>query len=149
MLFRSIFIVLRSGLKFLANFTEWARRLLAALQAWWQRLFGWWNVDRGRQGEAEELAEKFTPAPFSAFRNPFLYETGAGRSPEELVCYSFDALQAWAREHGVERQPDETPLEFTERFCQETPGLETETRRLVGLYARVAYARGKIGRAHV
>src|SRR5260370_1921964 len=35
-----IFFVLRSGLKFLANFTDWAKRLLAAIQAWWAGLFG-------------------------------------------------------------------------------------------------------------
>src|SRR5205807_3824539 len=77
-----VIVVLRSGLKWLANFTDWARRLLAALEAWWQGLFG--RRPRGeRQAEdaaAETAVKKLRP--FSSFRNPFLDGASNQHSPE-------------------------------------------------------------------
>jgi Domain of unknown function (DUF4129) len=58
---------------------------------------------------------------------------------KEVVCYTFAALQAWARERNVERQPEETPLEFAKRLGEEFPGLETKVRRFTTLYARAVY----------
>src|SRR5262249_3588768 len=62
----------------------------------------------------------------------------------DLVCYSFEALEAWAWEQNLARQADETPLEFAERLGRETPNLTAEVRRLANLYARVAYAHGRL-----
>jgi len=140
----AVIVVLRSGLQFLANFTDWARRLLAALEAWWQALFG--RRARGDRHEAEaEAAAAFQgPPPFASFRNPFRDGAANRRAPEELVRYSFEALQALAWERGVGRNPDETPLEFAERLGEDLPAVEAEARRLVALYARAAYARGRL-----
>jgi hypothetical protein len=63
----------------------------------------------------------------------------------ELVRYSFEALQAWARERKLERQPGETPLEFAERLAQELPALEEGVRRLAAYYVGLAYARLALG----
>ncbi len=138
-----LFFLLRSGLKFLANFTTWAQRLLAALDAWWKNLFGRKEtVADPVTGEAKQVRKR--PRPFSSFSNPFRDGTAAHFSPDELATYSFDALQSWAWEHGLARGPEETPLEFAERFTSEVPALETEVRGLAGMYARVAYARGRL-----
>jgi hypothetical protein len=58
---------------------------------------------------------------------------------KELVRYTFDAMQAWARERNVERQQGETPLEFARRLGDEYPVLEADVRRLTSLYARAVY----------
>jgi hypothetical protein len=135
----------RNGLKYLANFTQWARRLLAALDAFWQRLFGWWtprmeSTEGG--GEPETIS---TPlAPFASFTNPFRNGSAARQSPEELARYSFEALEAWGREHDLARHPEETPLEFARRVSEATPSLESDVKQLAGLYARAAYARGRL-----
>lgn len=139
------FYLFRNGVKYLANFSQWARRLLAALDAFWQRLFGWLS----RQSAAPELAEKHEmrptpPVPFTSFANPFRSGSAAQQSPEELVRYSFEALEAWAREHDLERHPEETAGEFTRRLGGSTPALESEVKQLAGLYARAAYARGRL-----
>jgi hypothetical protein len=139
-----VIVLLRSGLKFLANFTDWARRLLAALAAWWQGLFAWWTRGDRQQAEAGATAAVKKPRPFASFRNPFTDGTGNQRSPEDLVRYSFEALQALAWERGVGRNPDETPLEFAARLEEDLPAVESEARRLVALYARAAYARGRL-----
>ena len=70
-------------------------------------------------------------------------------SPDELARYTFEALQSWAWERGLGRQAQETPLEFTDRLVEEVPSLEGEARRLALLYARVAYARGRLAAANL
>ena len=67
------------------------------------------------------------------FPNPF--DTGSARSwtAQELVRYTFAALQAWARERELGRQVGETAQEFAERVAGEVPPLEEGARRLAGL----------------
>jgi hypothetical protein len=139
-----VFFLLRSGLRFLANFTDWARRLLAAFQAWWQGLGALWQ--RKPQSEDQRKAEeaRVPPRPFSAYPNPFLSGRADGMSPGELVHYSFEALEAWAREQGLARQEPETPGEFAHRLGEEVPRLEKGADRLTGYYASLAYARGNL-----
>ena len=56
------------------------------------------------------------PRPFASFANPF--DTGLDQrfSPNDLVIYSFEALEAWASEHKLGRSPEETPSEFVRRL---------------------------------
>src|SRR5581483_6373164 len=120
---------------------DWLRNL-------WQSLCG----GRSAAVEAEaagEAAEEPRPAlcPFAAYRNPFV--TGAQLSPEEVVRYSFEALEAFAQERELARGQDETPLEFAERLGAELPALEADVRRLAVLYARAAYARGRLSEESV
>jgi hypothetical protein len=140
-----LFYLLRSGLRFLANFTDWARRLLEALRAWWAALFGG-GAARERGGEGVEEAEEDTPyvRPFASYADPFESGMAGGVSPNQVVRYSFEALQAWARERGLGRNPQETPLEFANRLGREVPALEDEVRRAAGLYVRVAYAKANL-----
>ncbi len=58
--------------------------------------------------------------------------------------YSFEALEAWAREHELSRTPEETALEFARRIGEATPPLDADVKRLAGLYVRAAYARGQL-----
>jgi hypothetical protein len=134
-----LFFLLRSGLKWLANFFEWARNLLDALRNFFNGLFGGWV---GGSAEKEEVASEPAPPPqpFAAFSNPFTDGTARGRSPRELVRYTFAAFEAWARERGLGRQDAETPLEFALRVGEEVPAVEDDARRLVDLFARAAYS---------
>jgi hypothetical protein len=135
-----VFLLLRNGLQFLANFTDWPRRLLDALSRFWASLFGGGAAGGGE--EATEPTERILPPrPFSLYPNPFTGEVER-MTPVELVQYTFAALQAWARERGFERHPGETPLEFSERVGQEVPALEADLRRLAALYARATYSQG-------
>jgi hypothetical protein len=139
------FIVLRALLRFLSNFTDWAKRLLAALQGLWDALFGWiWRDSFSEEKKAEPVAPARPPRPFASYRNPF-WDGGSNQtSPEALVRYSFEALEAWAREHALPRGAEETPLEFGLRLGEEVPGLAEQARGLTVLYARAAYARGRL-----
>ncbi|HZT79799.1 MAG TPA: DUF4129 domain-containing protein [Gemmataceae bacterium] len=141
-----VFFLLRSGLRWLANFTDWAKNLLAALRAFWERLFGGGRRREAVGAEADEVNEPGQPPrrPFSSYVNPFLDGRAEGMSPDEVVRYTFAALEAWAWEQGTGQHAHETPLEFAERLGREVPGLEAEARRLASLYARAAYARGSL-----
>ena len=134
--------LLRGGLRYLANFCNWARRLLDALRRFWEGLFG---------GRRETVAEKsdaeLSPATrrlTRLFSNPFLDGRADGMLPADLVRYSFEALEAWAEDRQLARGTEETPIEFAHRIAVEVPALELEVKQLGMLYARVLYARAAL-----
>ena len=133
--------MLRSGLQFLANFSDWARRLLDSLRNFWANLFGGrqQTVEEEQPNEKEE--EKLREQPFASFRNPFAGGRNRMAVPE-LIRYTFAAVQAWARKRDLGRQDGETPQEFAERIGAEVPALENDLDRLAVLFARAVYARG-------
>jgi hypothetical protein len=135
-----VFLVGRAVLRYLANFTDWARRLLEGFRGFWHRLLNWW---RGPLPEAKldepEAAEP--PRPFATFIDPFATGEAERMSPAELVRYSFDALLGWANDRGHARQVGETPLEFADRLSMEFPALEHAALHLATVYAGLAYAR--------
>jgi uncharacterized protein DUF4129 len=133
--------VLRSGLRFLANFSDWARRLLDALRNFWANLFGGRRQTVEEEEQDEQKEETQRERPFASFPNPFVGGQSDMAVPE-LIRYTFAAVQAWARERNLGRQLGETPLEFAGRVGAEVPGLEKDLHRLAALYARAVYARG-------
>jgi hypothetical protein len=138
-----LFAVFRHGLGFLANFMPWAKNLLASIDAWLKGLFG-----RGEKEVEDRPAAAAEPVesrvPFAAFSNPFTDGTADGRSPEELVRYSFEALEAWAGDRDRPRRADETPIEFADRLGDEHRWLRPAARKLAVLVARTAYAGGNL-----
>src|SRR5262249_4410120 len=134
--------LLRGGLRYLANFTKWARDLLDFLRNFWARLFGGAVAEEkvkkqggaaavrvvgGRVGEEEAR-------PFAWYRNPWTDGTAGQRTLRELIRFTFAALQAWAAERGVLREIGETPLEFAARVGDEAPALAEDVERFVELY---------------
>jgi hypothetical protein len=136
--------VFRGALGFLANFTSWAKRLLEAWNRFWANLFGGRRQESAGDGEEEAGEQAEPPVPFSAFRNPFDSGKAERMTPRQLVRYSFEALEAWSREHDLARRDDETAQEFVDRVGNEIPGLETEAQRLAQLLARAEYAQGEL-----
>jgi hypothetical protein len=136
-----LFFVLRSGLQFLAHFTDWARRLLDALRNFWANLFGGKRRTTEEEEQGQQKEQQWRERPFTSFRNPFA-DGRIRMALPELIRYTFAAVQAWARERDLGRQPGETPLEFASRVGAEVPALEADLQRLAGLYARAVYARG-------
>jgi hypothetical protein len=133
-----------NGLRYLAHFTEWARQLLGILRDLWESLFGWWGRAGTGKANAAATEEPVVLRPFSAYANPFRDGSARRWPPERLVRYSFEALQAWAREADLERQRGETPLEFAERVAAVMPALERDVGRLASFYVGIAYARQKL-----
>jgi hypothetical protein len=142
-----LYFVFRHGLKFLANFMPWAKQLLEFFRNFWANLFG--SGQRDHKSDDPEPESEAAPRgrPFADFANPFESGTARRQTPAELVTYSFAALEAFSREHGWERDPQETPLEFADRLARTSAELATDAPRLAALYARLAYARGSLPEA--
>ncbi len=127
-------------LKYLAPFTDWARRWLEGIRAWWANLFGKKAaVARASAEEAKPLAP-VRPPPFSDYSNPFSDGTAEGRDPAELIAYTFEALDAWAWDRDAGREPAETPLEFARRLGEAFPEHAEAFVKLANLYTRLAYS---------
>ena len=128
-------------LKYLAPFTDWARRWLEGLRAWWASLFGKASRERERpeQSQAKPLSS-VRPPPFSDYSNPFADGTAEDRDPAELVAYTFEALDAWAWDRDAGREPTETPLEFARRLGKAFPDHAEVFAKLANLYTRMAYS---------
>lgn len=115
------------------------------LLAWWQSL---WAENTGRQptpgsvAQPKEEAEPEPPPPFASFVNPF-EQPGRFRSNEEIVRYTFAALESWAYEQNLGREPEETPHEFMRRLAGRRPRLEEPGQKVVDLYALILYAKAK------
>lgn len=138
-----LFWLLRNGLRYLANFTDWARKLLQWWANFWANLFGGTSTQEGE----EESPEVPALAPFRDYPNPFLTGASERMDERELVRYTFEAVQAWGREHSLERHADETPLEYAGRLANEHSDLADWIRRMATLYARTVYGYGPLPEA--
>ena len=128
-------------LKYRRQVLAFLRQLLEELKNILGGLFG-----RRRAAAAEEAASSPAPPPrpFAAFKDPFLSGAASRTSADQLVRYTFDAVQAWAFERGSPRRADATPLEFSQQLGAQAPQLAAELRELAQLYSQITYARGSL-----
>jgi len=113
---------------------------LARLWAEFLALFGW-KSDADRRASAESKTNPVRPKSFADYDNPFTNGTARRMKPAQLLDYTFQALEAWARDRGVTRSEDTTPLEFAQELGRRVPEMANEVTRTAQLYAQVAYAR--------
>jgi hypothetical protein len=122
------------------------RDILRQLRELLARLFG------GRRTASAASEEQAAQAAvrhrtFAEFRDPF--RTGDHRrlAPEELVRYTFEAFEAWARDTGHPRSPDQTPAELVHWAIEPETPLFEQANRMTRLYSEAAYAPGRISPA--
>ena len=98
----------------LGNFLDQLRNL-------WASLFGGKQaIAAAKLSEAESESAVGPSRPrFAAFQNPFGTGQAGKMSAEELITYTFEAMEAWATERGVERPLDQTPLEFAREIGEQ------------------------------
>jgi hypothetical protein len=103
--------------------------------------FGGPRKPKSKEDAEASSAPEPPPRPFASFANPF--DAGLDRrlTPDDLVIYSFEALEAWAYEHDLGRSPHETPTEFVRRLEQARPGLGTDAVRLASYFVTITYGR--------
>ncbi len=120
------------------------RDFLEAWRAFWSSLFGPKGGPK-QVGPGETASEtKPAPRPFADYADPFAAGWAERWSPDELVRYSFAALEAWAREHGCPRGPEQTPHEFADNVGDRSKHLKGHCRKMADLYSRAAYAPGTL-----
>jgi hypothetical protein len=76
---------------------------------------------------------------FASYRNPFLLGKYSSWTHEQLVLYSFEALQAWAEEQGIKTRPEQTAREFCVELGNRFPEIISELSQLSFLYSHTAY----------
>jgi hypothetical protein len=140
--------VLRGGLRYLANFSQWARDLLDALRNFWARLFAGRGGSGGDSNDSTG-EDAVRGRPFADYPDPFADGSARRLKPATLIRYAFEALQAWAAERDLARRPDETPAEFARRLGDEIPAIDADARQLAALFARAAYAPGTLPAAAI
>jgi hypothetical protein len=120
------------------------RDFLETLRAFWASLFG--PKGGPKQAAAGEAASeaKAAPRPFADYADPFAAGWAERWPPDELIRYSFAALEAWAREHGCPRGPEQTPHEFANNVGDRSNRLKSHCRKMADLYSRAAYASGTL-----
>jgi len=79
--------------------------------------------------------------PLSEFKNPFYSDPEHSREASEIILYTYEALQAWAIEQGIEPHPERTPREFCQEMTGHLPDLSSAMRHLAYLHAHAAYGR--------
>ena len=121
-----------------AQVMEAWRKLLKDLADFWSRLFG---RRPHEESSATTIVERTLPVrPFASFQNPFASGLATNRSVDELVRYSFQAVEAWSRERGFARPENQTPVEFARQIADLDPAMRTSVVRLGNLYSCAAYA---------
>ncbi|MFV1966537.1 MAG: DUF4129 domain-containing protein [Pirellulaceae bacterium] len=132
-----------------AQIRDAVRNFLRAIREFWERLLG-----GGRDAVAADEAaaagpREPPPRPFSDFPDPFLSGAADAWSTDQLVKYSFEALEAWAREHGCQRPPEQTPYEFAQAISCREATLGRDALRLAELYNLSAYAQRSAPRSNI
>lgn len=120
----------------LADFMNWLRTMLAGKSA----------SASTAETELREQTPRFRS--FAEYSNPFRDGRATMMAPGEVVAYSFAAFEAWARENGMPREAEQTPLEFTRVVAAATPWLAKESHEMGALYNRAAYARSTLTATH-
>ena len=121
---------------------HWSR-FVELLRQLWAELLGLFGrrPQPTRATEEGGQAEPAPPRPFASFENPFFSGAARRMPPAQLVRYTFEALEAWAREQVVARPADQTPLEFAQELGRRVPALSKDVNQTAQLYDNVAYAR--------
>jgi hypothetical protein len=143
-----VVFLLRNGLRYFAQFSQWARDLLNSLQNLWARLFGGGRESAENQDVAAEKSRRRIKS-FAEYPDPFADGSAERMKATALIRYAFEALQAWAVERDLARRLDETPTEFARRLGDEIPAIDAMARQLAALYTRAAYAPGTLPPAAV
>jgi hypothetical protein len=113
------------------------RSFVAALAQFFKDLFQFGSPRRGTIAAAK--IKHLPDHLFASYRNPFLLGKYSTWTHEQLVLYSFEALQAWAREHGLKPRPEQTAREFCFELGNQFPEITSELNRLSFFYSHAAY----------
>lgn len=135
----------------LLSLIRWVSLLLAILAVAWviwrfgPQCLAVWREWQGRRRTVQASRSPEAGPPrrrFADFADPFRRGEAGRMTPDELAIYTFEAMEAWAADHGRQRPPDQTPLAFGREIEAVLDSLAEEVRATVRLYLRAAYGGG-------
>lgn len=109
-----------------------------------------WNYLFGRKEPVLATVEQASAPQRQPLFPTFGYPFAAGapkRTPEQLVRYTFQALEAWGADKGIPRDRDQTAEEFARKLANESSSAELGplARDLARHYDEIAYGSGTAG----
>ncbi len=132
-----LFVLVRYGKDIFRGFREF----FVNLKNFFLGLFGGGTRKTQEAVAAQEQKPQGPPPrPFSTYADPFSSGMADKVPPQELVRYSFEAFEAWARDSGRPRGEEETPYEFANDVARASRHVAKDARNLADLYDRAAYA---------
>lgn len=114
----------------------------------WANLFGR-KSDEIQESAVRSRTAKPVVRSFVEFTDPFSSSKGKTMSPEEIVEYTFGALEAWGNDNQCSRDADETAHEFAKRLSNDCPAIKQNATQLANLYSQIAYAQGTLSREDI
>jgi len=127
---------------------EIARTLVSSIVEFFRKLLDLTPSWRPAKRQ-EPAAPRPKLRPLSEYKNPFYAGQGQQMPPAEIILYTFDAVQAWAREQGYELHPEQTAREFCRDMADRSPALVGQYRQLSYLYAHAAYSQNLPARCNL
>jgi hypothetical protein len=128
-LFRCRYLLLEMARTVISTVVDFFRKLLDLTPAW------------RPAKRLEPAAPRPKIRPLSEYKNPFFAGQEHKMPPAEIVFYTFEFAQAWARERRIELPPAQTAREFCQEMASRSPELAREYRQLSFLYSYAAYSR--------
>lgn len=125
---------------FVVRYWSHVLQVLSKLWAELLSLFGFKSEPASGGASADDARAPVRLLPFAAYENPFANGAARRMSPAQLVRYTFEALEAWAREEATERSPEQTPLEFAQELGRRVPALAKDVTQTAQFYVQIAYA---------
>lgn len=111
------------------------REFWAALVQFFRNLWGFSLALPG----AKNKTARFTPQPFTEYQNPFTTGEDKAWTPQKLILYSYEALQCWAAEQGIQARPEQTAREFCGRVSGSCSEITPELNHLVFVHGHASY----------
>jgi uncharacterized protein DUF4129 len=121
------------------------KKLVAELRDLWNRWFG----GKRPAAAAEVVAAGAPPRSFATYADPFASGMAGRATLAELVRYTFEALEAWGREHDSPRATGQTAHEYAQQVGYVHEPLAANVRILAELYGQLAYARSTRSQANL
>ncbi len=117
--------------------------ILLALRDLLASIFGGFFLEQREKRAQESASPAMAPPPpsrpFASFVNPFANGLARKFTPDDLILYSYEALEAWASDHHNSRALHETPTEFIQRLGESQPDLCQHAAPLVRYYVAIVY----------
>jgi hypothetical protein len=110
----------------------------------WREFLKWWNGLWGIRDDdtlpdvEQSQANRPTRRAFASFANPF--RRGGKLELAEIIRYTFDAMEAWGAERGLERKGETTAEEYVRALGALLPKNKEDLAGFSNAYTRLAYA---------
>lgn len=117
------------------------RSAIEAIRQFFRKLLDLAPRKAVKKAEPELKRRRVKFETFAHCRNPFFAAKDHAWPAEQIILYSYEALQVWAREQGLSARPEETAREFCARLGGERLDLAQQLPHLARLYAYAAFGK--------